>query len=89
MRNTCLTISLTHNYVDASNLPDVLADAVRSLHEERLPIQPAPYPSNPHPHPHPHPHPQPKPKPNPKPNPNQVPLPDLNLSDVGCPHLLP
>jgi len=42
VRNTCLTISLTHNYVDASNLPDVLADAVRSLHEERLPIQPEP-----------------------------------------------
>ena len=38
VRNTCLTISLTHNYVDASNLPDVLGDAVRSLNEELLPM---------------------------------------------------
>lgn len=38
VRNTCLTISLTHNYVDASNLPDVLGDAVRSLTEELLPM---------------------------------------------------
>jgi hypothetical protein len=29
VRNTRLTVSLTHNYVDASNLADVLTDAVR------------------------------------------------------------
>lgn len=33
-----VTVSLTHNFVDASNLPDVLSDATRSLHEELLPM---------------------------------------------------
>ena len=42
MRNVgppgALTISLTHNFVDASNLCDVLHDATRSISEELLPM---------------------------------------------------
>ena len=30
--------SLTHNFVDASNLADVAADATRSINEELLPM---------------------------------------------------
>jgi len=37
-RNLTLTISLTHNFVDASNLPDVLEDATHSLRTDLLPM---------------------------------------------------
>jgi len=35
--NTQFTVSLTHNYVDCSNLADIVADCSRSLGEELLP----------------------------------------------------
>ena len=38
VRNNAFTVSLTHNYVDASNLGAVLADGARSLTSELLPM---------------------------------------------------